>query len=154
MGLDMYMEARRYISKYNDEALERADHMRRAFPMLDDDMPITYVTAEVGYWRKANAIHKWFVDNVQDGVDECQTSTVELSTLDKLRTTILEVLSTRDPDQAHQLLPTQSGFFFGTTDYNESYFDDLTHTLDIIARCEKLDEDDKYNWDFYYRASW
>ena len=28
----------------------------------------------VAYWRKANAIHSWFVENCQDGVDECQYS--------------------------------------------------------------------------------
>lgn len=26
---------------------------------------------EIGYWRKANHIHHWFVDNVQKGVDDC-----------------------------------------------------------------------------------
>ena len=29
------------------------------------------IVENVGYWRKANAIHKWFVDNVQDGIDDC-----------------------------------------------------------------------------------
>jgi hypothetical protein len=27
---------------------------------------------EVGYWRKANAVHGWFVRECADGVDECQ----------------------------------------------------------------------------------
>lgn len=26
---------------------------------------------EIAYWRKANAIHRWFVDNVQNGTDDC-----------------------------------------------------------------------------------
>ena len=29
---------------------------------------------EVGYWRKANAIHGWFVRNVQNGKDDCGTN--------------------------------------------------------------------------------
>ena len=33
---------------------------------------LSYIDEEVGYWRKANAIHKWFVDNVQDGNDDCK----------------------------------------------------------------------------------
>ena len=33
-------------------------------------------TTEVAYWRKANAIHRWFVNNVQDGIDECQETIV------------------------------------------------------------------------------
>ena len=27
---------------------------------------------EVGYWRKANQIHNWFVNHVQHGVDDCE----------------------------------------------------------------------------------
>lgn len=27
---------------------------------------------QVGYWRKANHIHNWFVENVQDGEDDCR----------------------------------------------------------------------------------
>ena len=32
---------------------------------------ISGVDEEVMYWRKANHIHKWFVDNVQGGEDKC-----------------------------------------------------------------------------------
>ena len=32
---------------------------------------------EVAYWLKANHIHNWFVQNLQDGVDECQYVFVE-----------------------------------------------------------------------------
>ena len=33
------------------------------------DMMLVYDGDQIASWRKANAIHKWFVDNVQDGVD-------------------------------------------------------------------------------------
>tara|TARA_R100000365_G_C2707526_1_gene43980 strand:+ start:30 stop:530 length:501 start_codon:yes stop_codon:yes gene_type:complete len=33
---------------------------------------LSYVEEEVMYWRKANHIHKWFVDNVQSGEDNCE----------------------------------------------------------------------------------
>ena len=29
------------------------------------------ITENVAYWRKANHIHNWFVENVQDGIDDC-----------------------------------------------------------------------------------
>lgn len=29
---------------------------------------------QIAYWRKANAVHAWLVNTVQDGVDECQLS--------------------------------------------------------------------------------
>lgn len=153
MGLDMYLEARRYVSKYNDADKAKADELRRVFHEITEDTPVSGITLEAGYWRKANQIHKWFVDNVQNGVDECQDSYVEMSQLKALKDTILEVLSTREPATAERLLPSQSGFFFGGTEYDEDYFRDLEHTLDVIARCEHLAEQQGY-WDFYYRASW
>lgn len=33
--------------------------------------PHSDIIQNVGYWRKANQIHRWFVDNVQDGDDDC-----------------------------------------------------------------------------------
>lgn len=39
---------------------------------------------EFGYWRKANAIHKYFVDTLQDGVDDQRESPVGLETFKDL----------------------------------------------------------------------
>ena len=33
--------------------------------------PHSRIIEQVGYWRKANQIHNWFVENVQDGEDDC-----------------------------------------------------------------------------------
>lgn len=154
MGLDMYLEARRHVSKYGDDDKATGEKVRNIFPELDETMPVTGVNVEIGYWRKANQIHKWFVDNVQNGIDECQSSYVEMDQLRQLRETILEVLSTRDAATAERLLPSQAGFFFGGTEYDEYYFQDLEHTLDVIARAEKLSEQPGVYWDFYYQSSW
>jgi len=42
------------------------------------------VTATAVYWRKANAIHKWFVDNLADGVDDCRPLWVSTDHLKEL----------------------------------------------------------------------
>lgn len=47
----------------------------------------------VGYWRKANHIHKWFVDNVQDGEDDCKEYRVSIEQLHKLRDICFDILS-------------------------------------------------------------
>ena len=39
---------------------------------------------EIGYWRKANAIHKYFVDTLQDGDDDQRESPVDLKTFEDL----------------------------------------------------------------------
>ena len=65
MGLDMYLKAKVYLS-YNDEARQKIARL-----IGHAEFEVTHVELEVGYWRKANAIHKWFVDHVQNGQDDC-----------------------------------------------------------------------------------
>ncbi len=107
---------------------------------------ISTIVEQVGYWRKANQIHKWFVDNVQDGVDECQETWVSTEDLTKLLNTVKNVLN--DRALAPKLLPTQSGFFFGGYNYDDDYFKDLEDTVGIVEQC--LEE----GGDYYYHSSW
>ena len=118
---------------------------RRGREKALDTSKVTYIVEEVGYWRKANAIHRWFVGNVQDGVDECQESYVEHGTLMELRDLCEAVL--KRPADAPEILPTGEGFFFGGTEYDDWYLQGLKETIEII---DDLDE----NGDYYYRASW
>lgn len=108
-------------------------------------------TAEVGYWRKANHIHGWFVRNVQDGVDDCGEYEVTKEDLEKLLAECEFVLENKD--KAAEILPTESGFFFGGTDYDERYFRDIE---DTIAQVEKILNDWSTSWHetIVYQASW
>lgn len=154
MGLDMYVTAKRYLwdfGDHNDKAI--AESIGKQFPEITG-YRVKQVEAEVMYWRKANAIHRWFVDNVQDGVDECQESYLDPKKLYELRDTCKAVLE--DRSQAATLLPSKSGFFFGGTEYDEGYFDDVERTLKWLNGLLVKDAfDEKFkNWDFYYQASW
>lgn len=102
---------------------------------------------EIGYWRKANQIHNWFVENCNAGADDQQTYLVHPELLMDLKDRCEQVLAT--PALAAKLLPTVSGFFFGSTDYDEWYVQDLQDTLEIIARV-----DDWRGHDILYGASW
>ena len=84
---------------------------------------VSSITEQVGYWRKANAIHKWFVDNCAKGVDECQRIYVDRDKMEDLLEIVTRVLSRKE--EAERRLPTQSGFFFGDTTYDEWYYKDL-----------------------------
>lgn len=163
MGLDMYLEIKKesYVSEYftkdglvldfsgtikrNGEHLSRPDYVQQ----------VTYYG--VGYWRKANAIHKYFVDYCGEGIDECQKMEVSLSALKNLLFNCKEIL--KHHDLAEILLPSQSGFFFGSTEYDEWYFKDLEDTIKIIEPVieflENIEkEDDSYNYSVIYQASW
>ena len=102
------------------------------------------------YWRKANAIHKWFVDNVQGGVDNCKQYKVTKEDIQRLLTTVHEVLE--DHTKAQGLLPPTQGFFFGSTDIDEWYFEDLQYTADELAVLLKTFDFEKD--DLYYYSSW
>jgi hypothetical protein len=103
---------------------------------------------EVAYWRKANAIHRWFVDTCQDGNDDCRQSYVSREQLQKLLETCKAVLA--DRTKADELLPTQDGFFFGPTEYDHVYFADVADTATQLENVLELDD----SWDFCYSSSW
>lgn len=109
------------------------------------------VSEQVGYWRKANAIHQWFVENVQEGVDDCNYwREVTVEDLIELRELCIECLEHRN--SAHKLLPTTHGFFFGCTDYDDWYFSDLEKTIEI---CNKAIETTDFETHMlHYVSSW
>ncbi len=108
---------------------------------------ISYVVEEVASWHKADAIHYWFVRNVQDGCDDCKDYRVTKNKLVELLATLKQVKS--DNARAPILLPTGNEYFTG---YDTWYFDQIDHSIDVIAGAlrEPLEDD----MDFYYSSSW
>ena len=94
----------------------------------------------VGYWRKANQIHHWFVENIQNGNDDQREYIVSKKRLIELLETCYEVLKyvdlkesiVKDEEAVRGLLPTYKGFFFGRYDYGEDYIDDIKNTIEIL----------------------
>lgn len=143
----MYLNANQYISKYTDKTLQ--DNLSQFFNKSLGE--IKNVSFEVMYWRKANAIHKWFVENVQKGVDDCGSYYVSIEDLTKLRDDIKKVIDNNN--LASEVLPPQSGFFFGNTETDEWYFKSLSETLerlDFILSNEEIFKD----VDFEYSSYW
>ena len=93
MGLDMYLYARKYVSRFDYQNGERLELPE--FAALTDYAPADLtkygdfsgieIEYPVLYWRKANAIHGWFVENCGGGVDECQRIYVSREELITLR---------------------------------------------------------------------
>ena len=152
MGLDMYLEARRFMWAFDDGTGQDADKVKRLREVMPElgDMKPNYITAEAAYWRKANAIHAWFVSNVQDGRDDCGHYHVSREQLTELADVCDQVL--KDPERASELLPTQSGFFFGGTEYGEWYMEGLRYTRDRIR--DLLARPELEGWEFQYHSSW
>ena len=189
----MYLYAERYVSKegfLNPD--DPAIYKFIAKTIGSDTLPEPQfgsmsVRQCVGYWRKANAIHGWFVRELADGEDNCQDIYVPTEALVRLRDNCVNELANRinakpneskhvikvddgdtdifnkiiaDIKQEHEntktkvitddpLAPT-AGFFFGSTEKDEWYYNDLEYTVELINSL--LAQGDKY--EYYYRASW
>lgn len=150
MGLDMYLNARRSIDCYNSEDAEQKALQSLPFNS-ETSMLVSAIEYRAMYWRKANAIHRWFVENVQDGADDCGMYDVSPQHLRLLRDTCQQVLDS--PSLAVKLLPSQPGFFFGSLDYGEEYFEDLRRTVTGLGKSLALASSGKWIF-FTYQASW
>ena len=151
MGLDMYLEKRTDVRLWNFQKPEEQFEVivkkgGVTYPNINPKN-VTTVVEEVGYWRKANQIHRWFVEHVQDGVDNCGEYFVPISKLE----TLLELCEKVKADNslAETLLPSASGFFFGGEDYDEWYYKDIDLTIEVLKEA-LADKDSSY----YYSSSW
>ena len=137
---------------------------------------------EAAYWRKANAIHKWFEDNCAYGEFENGSSCwVPKEDLIKLRDLCKKIMKEcpltegrvqngsrlvngewqpiyedgkvmTNPEIAQELLPCQDGFFFGSQRYDQWYYEDLESTVEQINKI--LENTDFESEHIEYTANW
>lgn len=153
MGLDMYLHAKKYVAGWSHMAdTSEYQTIRRLFPdvPVSADSPSAEVQFTVGYWRKVNAVHNWFVQNVQGGEDECRPHYVPREKLVQLRDDCLLELLVPVGEQGAGVVEPTSGFFFGNDERDEWYYEGLKNTVKIIDDCLKMSED----WSFEYQSSW
>lgn len=167
MGLDMYLYADKYVSRKNydvkiadekygydyatNEAFQTIVSAVNAESLVDNEWSGMTVSIPVGYWRKANAIHGWIVNNCADGLDECQRIYISRDKAKELVEACKAVLA--DKSLAEQLLPPQSGFFFGSYEIDEWYMRDLEQTIQIFEKVLAAAERDEIDG-VTYQASW
>jgi hypothetical protein len=163
MGLDQYLSVKRYISQNLwDSAHRKAEPNPKYKELLvasgmedynGDDWCGATVEVVAVYWRKSNAIHQWFVNNCADGVDDCKPMPIYVEQLETLLATCKAVQ--KDHDTARELLPTGNGFFFGSSDYEDWYWEDLDRTVaELTALIEKLQLERLSTYELAYQASW
>lgn len=156
MGLDMYLSAKGYASAVQ---AERDQEQKQKYEQLldilqcrnyiSDNLGFVNYEVEVAYWRKANAIHGWFVANCQDGVDDCRTAYVSRDQLEGLITLCKAVRN--NPSLADELLPPQPGFFFGSYEIDDWYLRSLDDTIEML---EQALSNVPSNMQFVYSSSW
>lgn len=160
MGLDMYVIRKKRFS------LKKEDYW-------------DFQESEV-YWRKANMVHKFFCDNCKEISEETiyRVTKKDLKALLTKCNEILEKVKTKkgkvangytindegeyvpvlepgrlisNVDEISKILPTKEGFFFGNTEYNNYYLNDIKYTKKKIE--ELLSNGHFFKYKYYYLAS-
>lgn len=136
-----------------DQAVMKMD--RETFALIDKwqqgdhekDFPDVNME-DVWNGRKENHIQA-FVENTVDEVDNCAYIPLTKADVERL----VDLLRRVDADHslAEVLLPTQEGFFFGGTDYDEWYFDDIKLELEAFEEILETWDDDAV---YAYWAWW
>ena len=157
MGLDMYLYARQYLTGYEWDKNRDMQKLTNIVGNLDFavselERPSVSISLPIGYWRKANQIYNWFVKNVQGGEDDCKEYHLEREQLEELLKTCEKVLE--NPSLGEELLPTSSGFFFGSTEYDEYYEQDLRETVILLTKILSDTRLNSGSVDFVYTSSW
>ena len=154
MGLDMYLSAEKFVSGYEHAKDENFSKILNLLNIDEKDADRSIeVNVGVGYWRKANAVHNWFVQNVQNGEDNCARYYVTTEKLEELKADCEDSLRAYldgDKAEAENIMAPTSGFFFGSTEIDEWYAKDLNHTIAIVDKCLTKFKD----YDICYRSSW
>ena len=151
MGLDItFYKAKRLKDNETKERLEeirkelateylksRDERNSKLINELEDEKEKINPWNEVAYFRKVNFLIPFF------GYEEnCSNIEIDKYQVEDLIEACKEVLTNHD--KASFLLPTQEGFFFGSTDYDDWYFDDVQNVKEkfeeILADFDR-DED-------------
>lgn len=85
---------------------------------------------EIGYFRKVNFLVAFFE---KKGFATAEQTSLQINKQDaeELLDLCNQVLA--DSSKAEELLPTMAGFFFGSTDYDKYYFQDVEEVRDWIV---------------------
>ena len=139
---------------------------------------VSYIHEEIMYWRKANQIHGWFVENTEEInnhtiyyvtyqdlknlVETCKTVLEALEKSPKTKVSVeagwrngekyYEDVEVYELDKnAMSLLPPVEGFFFGSYVIDEWYKHQIEETIKVLGKeVEEGNEGDEYE----YVASW
>lgn len=101
-----------------------------------------YASGNDMYYRKVNFLYAFFAEALED--EQCVVTKHDVETV---ISHCKEVLA--DHSLAEKLLPTQAGFFFGSTDYNEWYFKDVEDVLEKFTKYLEGWDDDTIGWVYF-----
>lgn len=147
MGLDIYFH------KTKRTEWERFQNEMAAYENLPEneqnniDTYRNFGPEEIGYFRKVNFLMSFFnydgnceyKEITRERLQALRDACAEIAKMEPVRVEVTQYssggtaeakdYSLADKERCAELLPTQSGFFFGNTDYDQWYFQDVKEVL-------------------------
>ena len=140
-AIDLMQKILDYRHKDSKEVFVDDDEWAKAKDSVD--ALINHKQEQIAYWRKANQIRGWFQELLGEESNGVCKGKVSKENIESLLNTCKQVLA--DHSLAEKLLPTTEGFFFGSYEYDEYYFDQIKETVEICERVLKeFDFDTNY----------
>jgi len=139
-----------HVDFFTSKDLELHNRLQKIFNLKINDHSylmrnepfVEEITVRYAYWRKANHIHKYFVDNF--GFKENNTKyDCEYDKLMIFKDVLGDLLSSKSKNLAEKILPRMKGHYFGDQSIDEYsadslYWNDLEYTFKILNDLENI----------------
>lgn len=136
MGLDIYVEVSN--RKVRDEAIAEnkkiQERNNKAYEEQGSDaqfeQTVDFPSKQEYYFRKFNALVDWVERNVGN-VENCEPMELSKDDIESLQSTLTDLT----PENCDVELPTCEGFFFGSQEYDQWYWQDVENAKQM---CQEI----------------
>lgn len=129
---------------HNNKVIERVMTPQEIESIFEEEVKHMYKISDA-YFRKVNFIYAYFQDRLEN--ESCVITKNELNEFIQVCKDVYNHKG--DEDYASEFLPTTSGFFFGSTSYDDWYWDDVKDCIKQMQKLYKsLKDEDFVLWDF------
>lgn len=126
----LYYEMKKYFEyEFELDALDKAKTIKDVEAWFKGINWEWFRKPKAAYFRKVNSIYAYFADRLED-----EMCVVNKSDILDIMAKAIKVLEAHDEETSKELLPTQGGFFFGSTDYDDWYYHDMITILNEFGK--------------------
>ena len=129
---------------YNFERTRLIESRLERLEACVNDILESFVSYEDMYYRKVNCLYAYFSDRLEN--EQCLVTKADVEDIIDRAS---KVLLAHDEEVSAELLPTQSGFFFGSTEYDEYYYDDIADVYKQFTKYLEDWTDDTIGWVYF-----
>lgn len=103
---------------------------------------------ELFYYRKLNSLQNYFESNFN--IDNCEKVELTLDIVNDIKNLVDTVIKDNTEESAIKNFPTTNGFFYGGTDYDKWYFNNLNNISRDMNELLTKYKDDLENGQIFY----